>query len=122
MIHFDPANILRGDGITITLIGMIIVFSGLLLISLFIRLLPRALALIDHLCTKSEARNSSSSPISTTPSDDEVHAAICLAIHMELERCGGDLQRITISRRPAPGSFWNSAGKMRSLSDRSPHA
>ncbi|WP_321532064.1 OadG family protein [uncultured Desulfuromonas sp.] len=121
MIHFDLTNVLRGDGFTTTIIGMTIVFSGLLLISLFIRLLPKILAALDHFTAPQQAR-AVDVPADTVPSEEEVHAAICLAIHMELERCGGDLQRITIAQRPAPGSFWNSAGKMRSLSDRSPHA
>lgn len=121
MIHFDLNNILRGDGVTTTVIGMAIVFCGLLLISLFIRLLPKVLAALDRVGAP-HPTPSAQPEIDSTPSEEEVYAAICMAIHMELERCGGDLQRITIARRPAPGSFWNSAGKMRSLSDRSPHA
>ncbi len=121
MIHFDLTNVLRGDGIATTIIGMTIVFCGLLLISLFIRLLPKALTALDRLTSPRQA-STAQLTTDTAPSEEEIHAAICLAIHMELERCGGDLQRITIAQRPAPGSFWNSAGKMRSLSDRSPHA
>nr|WP_320050559.1 OadG family protein [uncultured Desulfuromonas sp.] len=121
MIHFDLNNIFLGDGITTTIIGMTIVFCGLLLISLFIRLLPKVLSALDRLSAPRQelAKQPSTDRVA---SEEEIHAAISMAIHMELERYGGDLQRITISRHSAPGSFWNSAGKMRSLSDRSPHA
>ncbi len=122
MLQFD--NIIAGNGISITLTGMTIVFSGLLLISLFILLLPRVLNGLDR-CTA----NTTNKPQSTSdpeslgpPTEGEIRAAISLVIHIELERCGGDLQQITMKKHPSAGSFWTTAGKMRSLSNRSPYA
>ncbi len=118
---FKFENISAGNGYEITLTGMTIVFSGLLLISLFIILLPRMLALLDSLMAKGDPVTETLSPPSP-PTEEEIMAAISLAIHIELERRGGDLQRITMAKRPPSGSFWHTAGKMRSLSNRSPYA
>lgn len=122
MIDFNPQNVLDSNGITITITGMLIVFSGLLLISLFIIILPHALARLDRLLMGKTTSQPVVTNVPEEPSEQEIMAAISLAIHMELERCGGDLQRITMQRRTPAGTFWNSAGKVRSLSNRSPHA
>lgn len=120
-------NIIESQGFGITLTGMLVVFSGLALISLFIARLPNLLALFDRL------RGAASAPTAPTakdesetgpdpPDDEEVIAALTLVLHLEMERAGGDRQRITIRRRPGQGSIWNSAGRMRSLSEGGPHA
>lgn len=122
MVQFD--NIISGNGISITVTGMTIVFSGLLLINLFIILLPRILNGLDrytaHTVKKGQSTVAPKTP--ALPTDGEIMAAISLVIHIELERCGGDLQQITIKKHPSSGSFWTTAGKMRSLSNRSPYA
>jgi len=120
MLQFD--NIIAGNGISITLTGMSIVFSGLLLISLFIILLPRILNVLDRFSAPAAPKPTPATNKPATATEQEIMAAISLALHMELERCGGDLQRITMKRRPASGTFWTTAGKMRSLSNRSPYA
>jgi len=122
---FKLENISAGNGYEITFTGMAIVFSGLLLISLFIVLLPRMLTLLDRLTAKGSppttvTETTASAPL--PPTEEEIMAAISLAIHIELERRGGDLQRITMAKSPSSGSFWHTAGKMRSLSNRSPYA
>jgi Na+-transporting methylmalonyl-CoA/oxaloacetate decarboxylase gamma subunit len=119
---FKFENISAGNGYEISLTGMAIVFSGLLLISLFIILLPRLLALLDRLTAKGTPTTAVTATTPSPPTEEEIMAAISLAIHIELERCGGDLQRITMAKRPSSGSFWHTAGKMRSLSNRSPYA
>lgn len=119
---FQVENIIAGNGLEITLTGMTIVFSGLLLISLFIVLLPRMLDLFDRLVSKETRPIKTLNTTPVPPSEEEIMAAISLAIHIELERCGGDLQQITMAKRPSTGSFWHTAGKMRSLSNRSPYA
>ncbi len=45
---FNIDNVISGDALSISLTGMAIVFCGLLLISLFIRLLPVVLELISR--------------------------------------------------------------------------
>jgi Na+-transporting methylmalonyl-CoA/oxaloacetate decarboxylase gamma subunit len=123
MVFWD--KIIAGQGFEIAFTGMTIVFSGLLLISLFIRLLPRCLKKLDKLTAKDSAQTAplpGNDVTDLAATEEEIMAAIGLALHMELERCGGDMQQITIKRSAAAGSFWNSAGKMRSLSNRSPYA
>jgi Na+-transporting methylmalonyl-CoA/oxaloacetate decarboxylase gamma subunit len=123
MIQVSLQNVLDGHGIAISLTGMLIVFSGLVLISLFITQLPNLLALYDRLTTR---RSDQSVPVPTAPEasdrEEDIMTAIALVIHLELERLTGESQKITISRRPGQGSIWASAGKMRSLSQRSIHA
>ncbi len=124
MIHVSLQNVLDNHGIAITVTGMLIVFSGLVLISLFITQLPNLLSLYDRLTTRAVR---DAVPVEEAVSDaamqeDEIMTAIGLVIHLELERLTGESQKITISRRPGQGSIWASAGKMRSLSQRSIHA
>lgn len=125
MVHVSWQNVLDGHGFAITLIGMAIVFSGLLLISLFIAQLPRLLALFDRLTTRAARPVAPSEALAERaagPQGEEIMAAISLVVHMELERLTGESQKITILRRSGQGAIWASAGKVRSLSQRSPHA
>lgn len=122
MFQFD--NIIAGNGISITVTGMTIVFSGLILINLFIILLPRVLNGLDSIKADKDKNLQKEHDADTPapPTEGEIMAAISLVIHIELERCGGDMQQITIKKHPSSASFWNTAGKMRSLSNRSPYA
>ena len=125
MVHVSWQNVLDGHGVAITLIGMVIVFSGLLLISLFIAQLPRLLDFFDRLTTRTARPEAPSEAVAervTVPQGEEIMAAISLVVHMELERLTGESQKITILRRSGQGAIWASAGKVRSLSQRSPHA
>lgn len=121
---FSWQNVVDGNGIGITVTGMLIVFSGLTLISLFIGRLPNLLGLWDRLRSgepKAQTATTPPSPADQPPTEAEILAAIALALHLELERTAGDRQKITISRKQR-GSIWNSAGKMRSLSQGGQHA
>ncbi len=125
MIHVSWQNVLDGHGFAITLIGMLIVYAGLVLISLFIAQLPRLLALYDRVTIRAPrtmARDGASVESATVVQGDELMAAIGLVMHMELERLTGESQKITILRRSGQGAIWASAGKVRSLSQRSTHA
>ena len=123
MIHISLQNVLDGHGVAISLTGMLIVFAGLVLISLFIAQLPALLTWFDRLTTRKAPK---AEPVAVknpvVSAEDEIMSAISLVIHMELERLTGESQKITISRRPGQGAIWASAGKMRSLSQRSIHA
>ncbi len=123
MIHVSLQNMLDGHGIAITITGMTIVFAGLVLISLFITQLPNLLGLFDRLTTR-KVQEAAPLPVvaEEAAQEDEIMTAIGLVIHLELERLTGESQKITISRRPGQGTIWASAGKMRSLSQRSIHA
>ncbi|MDY0268473.1 OadG family protein [Trichloromonas sp.] len=125
MIHVNWQNVLDGHGFAITIIGMAIVFSGLVLISLFIAQLPRLLALFDRLTTSAPRLAAPREVVAegaAVPRGEEIMAVISLVVHMELERLTGESQKITILRRSGQGAIWASAGKVRSLSQRSPHA
>ncbi len=124
MIHISFQNVLESHGIAITLTGMMIVFSGLVLISLFITQLPNLLSVYDRLTTRKvrEKKPVAEAITDDVSPEDEIMTAIGLVIHLELERLTGESQKITISRSSGPGSIWASAGKMRSLSQRSIHA
>lgn len=127
MTFFHLDNLLLNDGIGLIFSGMLIVFAGLALISLFLYLLPHALTLFDRLqpvgATTAAAATATPPTVEQEPlTAAELQAAISLVVHLELERCGGELQRITLNRRGPGASFWNARGRMRSLSGRSPHA
>jgi len=47
MEHFSVQNIINGNGIAISVGGMLIVFGGLLIISIYIALLPYILKLLS---------------------------------------------------------------------------
>ncbi|SHJ05916.1 Oxaloacetate decarboxylase, gamma chain [Malonomonas rubra DSM 5091] len=121
-MNFSWQNVIDGNGIGITLTGMLIVFSGLLLISLFITALPRVLALGE---AKKQApvqsKTAAADTGSTEPTEDEIMAVISLVLHLETERSLGEGSKLTISRQKR-GSIWASAGKMRSLSEGGSHA
>lgn len=123
LMNFSWQNVIDGNGIGITLTGMMIVFSGLLFISLFIAALPRVLSLKEWFASRAE---SSAADIATTddepPSEAEIMAVASLVLHLELERSLGEGHKLTISRKKRQGSIWASAGKMRSLSEGGSHA
>jgi Na+-transporting methylmalonyl-CoA/oxaloacetate decarboxylase gamma subunit len=122
-MNYSWQNVIDGNAIGITLTGMLIVFSGLLLISLFITCLPRILALKERLAAASETAEAVTPNAAVVePSEDEIMAVISLVLHMETERSLGEGSKLTISRQQRQGSIWASAGKMRSLSEGGSHA
>jgi len=116
-MNFSWQNVIDGNGIGITITGMLIVFAGLILISLFIAALPKILELKTGKAEKKPA--TSSEP--EEPTEDEIMAVIALVLHLETERTLGESSRLIISRRKR-NSIWASAGKMRSLSEGGYHA
>ncbi len=121
-MNFSWQNIIDGNGIGITITGMMIVFSGLLFISLFIAVLPRVLKLKDHFTSSPKTTAEVPATVAAPPSEEEIMAVISLVLHLELERSLGEGHKLTISRQKRQGSIWASAGKMRSLSEGGTHA
>lgn len=76
---YSYQNIVEGQGIDIAITGMSIVFTALALISLFIFVLPRILARWSPE-TSAVARSTAGRDVSG-PEEDEVVAAIGLALH-----------------------------------------
>lgn len=116
-LAFNAQNIVDGQGIEITVLGMVIVFSGLILVSLFIGLLPQTLVWYDQL-RGADKKTAGAKPVATQESSikDEIAAVVALVVHSELEL--DPKQRITIQRGGERRSLWTVAGRMRTLSTR----
>lgn len=122
-MKFSWLNVVDGNGIGITLTGMLIVFSGLALISFFIVILPKVLDWFAQPSFRSSQVATDEQVVSDPePTEQELLAVITLVLHAEMERSLGELTQLTISRQQRHGSIWNSAGKMRSLSEGGSHA
>lgn len=127
MEPFQWQNVIQGEGLSITITGMTIVFCGLAFISFFIATLPRLLKQLDQMTAKKtvrQDRKTTENRESKQENKEEIIASvIATVIHAELERTGfGDQSRITISRENDDHLFWTSTGKMRKLPNRSSHA
>ena len=80
-LTFDIQNIAAGQGSDLAVTGMVIVFVALTLISLFIRLLPRALELVSRLLPAMDDPHQVVSP--SVPDAAGRIAAIGFALHQE---------------------------------------
>ena len=69
-LFFDIANIAEGNGYSLSIAGILIVFMTLLIISLFVGLLPVALSFFDKIFKKNKLAG-----------DDEVALAISVVLH-----------------------------------------
>lgn len=112
-------NIIEGDGIGLAITGMLIVFFGLVFISLYIAVLPRLFGWVQVQKRRRLERRMPAPAHTPQGLDDPVlRAAIALVIQLELEHEQTlDAQRITIQRDEAQEA-WAFAGKMRTLSTR----
>ncbi|MGK5091191.1 OadG family protein [Deltaproteobacteria bacterium TL4] len=117
MNSFSVQNIIDGQGIEITLTGMLIVFLGLLCVSFFIAAIPHVLKLLERGISAKKKRTQSSSTVMTSKGDSEedlIPALIGLVLHMELElSSASDNQRITLSKTEDQRSKWGNVAKMR---------
>jgi len=104
-------NIVAGNGLGISVTGMVIVFSGLILISVFIGLLPKILTLgVNVQKDKNETTKQEISTITTsaeTDAEDELDivSIIGLVLYMEQERQAGN--PLVISHL----NIWGTAGR-----------
>ena len=79
---FDVQNIIDGQGISIAITGMVIVFFALCLISLFIAALPRILNWVALLWPEPEGDyGHGPSPETSDAVSDEIVAAIAVTLH-----------------------------------------
>ena len=111
-------NIIEGDGIGLAITGMLIVFFGLVFISLYIGVLPRLFDWVQARKQRRLEQKATTAPAAAGVDDPTLRAAIALVIQMELDHEQAlDDQRITIQRDESQEA-WAFAGKMRSLSTR----
>jgi Na+-transporting methylmalonyl-CoA/oxaloacetate decarboxylase gamma subunit len=81
------ANAAIGEGMTIAAVGIVIVFSALMLITLFIASLPRILRVVNHVWPEAgDGHRESGHPESQTADDSDVLAAIGFVLHTEFQR------------------------------------
>ncbi len=121
-LSFSFQNVLNENGLVISLMGMLIVFFSLTMISLFITLLPKILLLFDQLKdlkkVKVDRVEQDIDPEDLTV-DTELYAAICAVIALEIELSNfGDDQIITLKTGSDIQTAWATVGKMRTLSSR----
>jgi hypothetical protein len=132
--HFSVQNIIDANGISISVVGIVVVFFGLFLIFIFINSLPFLLRIADALFSRVRIKSSDHGhgghAIATTPKtaepksksnqkgDKNLAAAIAYVVAAELElEALSDYTKITI-RRDDSQQIWGVAGKMRTLANR----
>ena len=108
------------NAIQFSIMGMLIVFGGLSIISIYIALLPKILGVPGQIKTKlaSSKKTDEASPIAD---ESELLLAISVALHLEQTR-GGQNQKITWQRHNITDSAWRTAGRIRGLAVRGHHS
>ncbi|MEN8232463.1 MAG: OadG family protein [Thermodesulfobacteriota bacterium] len=105
--------------ISFSIMGMLIVFAGLSIISIYIVLLPKILNLPKMLAAEKEIKKKKKEEIKSLPAQDsELLLAITVALHLD-QTSSGSFQKITWQRNSAQESAWLTAGRVRSLAVRS---
>ncbi len=136
MEQFNIQNIFDGQAIGISLTGMSIVFSGLLLISIYIWMLPHILKWMSKKATSEKVKKvkpdkvkekvtAPKAVVATTTEDEfnDIASVIGLVLQLEHEHLTKvDNEQITISRNVNRPSMWGTAGKMRKMPQRRTHA
>jgi hypothetical protein len=118
-ITFRIQNIFDHGGIPLSIAGLVVVFIGLILVTLFIQWLPNLLELFDRIFGKSGNHHGHGAP-TIADADDSIDRDIAVAIATVLEcelapEDGSAIQRITIRRGPTD-SLWRTAYRIRALS------
>ncbi len=86
-IHMSFQQVLDGNGIAITVTGMLIVFFALALITLYLTFLPKALQLLDKwFPSKEEHHMVADQPQTQSSFSPELAAVIGYALHLELKK------------------------------------
>lgn len=79
--------IVENNGIGVALTGMLIVFSALAIITMFIALVPHLLAVLEPILPKGGLHRESHTPAEQSPIDQErIVAAIGMVLHTELQK------------------------------------
>jgi hypothetical protein len=116
-------NVIASNGFGLALVGMSLVFAGLLLVSLYVALLPRIFAWLDRPGRREASRSRAADAAvmereSSLGMDPSLLAAIGYVFQAERERqLALDHQEITL-RDDDEQRVWTAIGKMRTLSKR----
>ena len=136
-LNLDWQNVLDGNGLGISVVGVLAVFTGLFLISIFITILPNLLKLTDKLFEKLGIQSGghghatvpkkkpekikaspAKKPAEAEETDQDLIAAIAYVIAAEAElEAMSDYTKLTI-RRDDSQQIWGVAGRMRTLATR----
>ena len=118
-ISWDNLFVNGQNFISFSIMGMLIVFSGLSIISIYIVLLPKILGLPKLLRAEKERKKKKKEEIGSLPAQDqELLLAITVALHLD-QTSSGSFQKITWKRYSAHESAWLTAGRLRGLAVRS---
>lgn len=118
-IGWDNLFVNGQNFISFSIMGMLIVFSGLSIISIYIVLLPKILGLPKLLRAEKERKKKKKEEIGYLPAQDqELLLAITVALHLD-QTSSGSFQKITWKRYSAHESAWLTAGRLRGLAVRS---
>ena len=117
--HISLANLFENghNYITFSIMGMLIVFSGLAFISIYITLLPKILNFPNIKAGRKEKKEKAAAGL-TDLKDSELLLAIAVALHLD-QTGGGNYEKITWKRHEDSVSSWLTAGRMRGLAVRS---
>ena len=108
------------NAIQFSIMGMLIVFGGLSIISIYIALLPKILGVPGQVKSKRKAGKRAVEE-RTADDDSELLLAISVALHLEQTRDGQN-QKITWQRHNITDSAWRTAGRIRGLAVRGHHS
>lgn len=98
--------------------GMLIVFAGLSLISVYIALLPKILKLQQDLKEAKHEKKAVPETEAVAEKDFELLMAIAVALHLD-QASGSSYEKITWKRYEDQESPWLTTGRMRGISVRS---
>jgi len=118
--HIGIANLFENghNYIIFSIMGMLIVFAGLTLISIYITLLPKFLNLPQKLKAAKQEKKAVSDIETVAAKDFELLLAISVALHLD-QTSGASVEKITWKRYEDRESAWLTAGRIRSLAARS---
>ena len=108
------------NAIQFSIMGMLIVFGGLSIITIYIVLLPKILGLPGQLKSQ-RAFKKKTEEENATADESELLLAITIALHLDQTRDGQN-QKITWQRHETIDSAWRIAGRIRGLAVRGHHS
>ncbi|PCI10175.1 MAG: hypothetical protein COB71_13205 [Thiotrichales bacterium] len=113
-LNLDNLNQAGFDAIQFSLMGMAIVFAGLVIIAIYIVVLPKLLQLFATLGKKKTSPKDETLPEETNNNETEILLAIATAAHLHINFPEGN-ERITWKSHGDMESPWQVSGRMHSL-------